>query len=199
MCLRHAEHRPHPIALSPAEREQAAFQRFATVYAEGMARQARDGDRRRAERERRALAFSIERLVDAIAGGTDTPAIRSRLAESEARKAALDGELAALAAPAPALHPNLPELYRRQVDRFRALLAGGEAGRLEATRILREIIERINVHPGERRGETDLELTGRLAAILDLAAGGTGRERGRAGLLLKMVAAEGFEPPTKGL
>jgi hypothetical protein len=40
---------------------------------------------------------------------------RPKLDELESRKAALEAELAAAPSPAPRLHPNLAEIYRRKV------------------------------------------------------------------------------------
>jgi site-specific DNA recombinase len=57
----------------------------------------------------------IERLVDAITEGTRAVAVRDQLAALEQRRLALETEAATVAAPAPRLHPNLAEVYRRKV------------------------------------------------------------------------------------
>jgi site-specific DNA recombinase len=57
----------------------------------------------------------IERIVDAITEGTRAVAVRDQLAALEQRRLALETEAATVAAPAPRLHPNLAEVYRRKV------------------------------------------------------------------------------------
>lgn len=66
--------------------------------------------------------------------------------------------------------PNLPELYRRKVEQLTAALAL-PATRDQAKTILRSMIEKIVVQPGAGRGETILQLHGRIAEILAFAAG----------------------------
>ena len=67
----------------------------------------------------------------------------------------------------PALHPNLPELYRRKVAALEDALRdpGAAAAAAEA---LRSLIDAILVYPGERRGQVHVELRGDLAAFLRL-------------------------------
>ena len=74
------------------------------------------------------------------------------LREVQRQQAALIAETvrAGFAEPVPALHPNLPELYRRRVE------------------ALRSLIDAILVLPGEHRGEVTVQLRGDLAAFLHL-------------------------------
>jgi hypothetical protein len=65
----------------------------------------------------------IGRAVDAILEGTAPAALRERLGSLEARKVDLERELATTEAPAPRLHPNLAEVYRKRG--VEALAAGG--------------------------------------------------------------------------
>jgi site-specific DNA recombinase len=66
----------------------------------------------------------IQRAVDAILAGRDSPALSERLAQFEARRAVLAAELEGMAAPAPRLRPNLAELYRRRMGSLVEALAG---------------------------------------------------------------------------
>lgn len=79
----------------------------------------------------------IGRAVDAILEGAAPAALRERLATLEARKADLERELATTAAPAPRLHPNLAEVYRRKVAELSEALSsddGAEARELVSKR-----------------------------------------------------------------
>lgn len=61
------------------------------------------------------------------------------------------------------LHPNLAELYRRQIEALhRALIH--PATRDEAFAILRQLIERVTVHPREEGVE--IELQGEIVAMV---------------------------------
>jgi len=69
--------------------------------------------------------------------------------------------------PAPRLHLNLAELYRRKVADLQS--ASAEPGtRTEALDILRGLIERVALHPVEKGFE--IELIGEIAAMVDLGA-----------------------------
>ncbi len=58
----------------------------------------------------------LERLIDAIANGVSIAAIQARLTTFEARRIALEAELASATAAAPALRPSLPEIYRGHIE-----------------------------------------------------------------------------------
>jgi integrase len=64
-----------------------------------------------------------------------------------------------------AIHPNLPDLYRRKVARLQQVLAD-EASRPQVVEIIRSLIDRIEVHPGKERGHCDVLLVGALAQII---------------------------------
>jgi site-specific DNA recombinase len=69
------------------------------------------------------------------------------MAELEAERARLAAALEATApAPPVALHPNLPALYRRQVERLEAAL-NDPMIRDEAAEVLRELIEKVVLLP----------------------------------------------------
>lgn len=128
--------------------------------------------RQRLEAERGALCRKLDGLYDAIAEGLRTPGLREKLEALEARKAELE---ALIAAPAPSpvrLHPNLAELYRRNVIELSQTLQD-PALRVPALERIRGLITGVRV-----RHEADfvlLELDGALSAMVGLAQGGTAK------------------------
>ena len=66
------------------------------------------------------------------------------------------------------MHPNLPALYRRRVETLESALSDPELSTL-AAEALRSLIEGIEIHPGERRGEVSVVLPGDPAALLEAA------------------------------
>ncbi len=63
------------------------------------------------------------------------------------------------------VHPNVEELYRKKVTRLHGLLTD-ETTRHQAMDFIRSMIERIEVHAGQERGNPDVILIGALAQIL---------------------------------
>jgi site-specific DNA recombinase len=72
------------------------------------------------------------------------------------------------------MHPNLAELYRREVEQLHEALIDPSC-RDEAFGILRGLIDRISVHPGE--SGLEIELTGAIVAMVELALGSAESER----------------------
>ncbi|MBX6376788.1 MAG: hypothetical protein IRZ13_21490, partial [Acetobacteraceae bacterium] len=150
---------------------------------------------RRQELER--VGRQIGRLVDAIAEGAPAASLRERLAALERRKGELEAELAVCDAPAPRLHPNLAEVYRRRVAELTAALAAEDAA--EVRERVRGLVEEIRLVPED--GRLRIEVRGALGAILRLAEEGA-RNRQRPGEVvagavvgqIKLGAGAGFEP-----
>jgi hypothetical protein len=112
-------------------------------------------------------------VTEAIADGLRAPGLQSRLDEIEERKAALAAELDAAPPPAPRLHPNLAEVYRKKVADLQTALAD-PATHTEALEILRALIERVEVRQVEVRQAEDgfaIELLGEIARMVTLSAG----------------------------
>jgi hypothetical protein len=64
--------------------------------------------------------------------------------ELEGRRAALEAEIAAASgAPAPRLHPNLPEAYRARVARLREALASAGPNGVKALEAARTLVARV--------------------------------------------------------
>jgi plasmid stabilization system protein ParE len=150
-----------------------------------------------AEREIRDLSDRINRIVAAIEIGTDTEAMRNRLKELECQKAEfIAGKKHGNKTSLLQAHPNLAELYRRKVHRIREELNADAETRRQTAQIFRSLIERIVIHPESGRGKVRIELYGQITGILDIP--GAKNEAGTESVIM-MVAAEGLEPPTKGL
>src|SRR5260370_4972525 len=94
--------------------------------------------------------------------------LQTRLDELEARKVALQREVAAAPTSAPRLHPNLAEVYRRKVENLQEALRDPSTHN-EALGILRGLVDRVVVTPSER-GFT-IELIGAIAHMIKLSAG----------------------------
>ena len=107
---------------------------------------------------------SIARCVEFVASGDGAPgAIRDKLADLEARKRSLEKELKTRpGANVVEIHPNFPDLYRRKVAELGNLLADNDE-RPRAMGAIRELIDRIEVLPGLKRGACQVTLAGILA------------------------------------
>ena len=72
-----------------------------------------------------------------------------RLRELEKRRLELEPELETAAAPAPRLHPNNAEVYRRKVEELHRALRAEDAG--PARELIRGLVEAIVLIPDEER------------------------------------------------
>ena len=127
------------------------------------------------------IRHQIDRLVDALANGTPPAAVNDRLIALEARRIALEAEIATTQAPAPRLHPNLAELYRQRVAELAAALRAEDAD--HARSVIRGLVEEIRLLPeGDRHR---IEVRGELGAILRLSEAANAAETE---VQIKMVA-----------
>jgi DNA invertase Pin-like site-specific DNA recombinase len=126
---------------------------------------ARQTEKALADVERR-----INSIMDAIEMGITTATTKSRLLELEAEQNRLTSLLKVAPEARPAIHPNLAQLYRQKVARLEIEL-NDPAISAEAKSVLRSMIEKIVIHPGDKRGEVQLELHGELANILAITVG----------------------------
>jgi site-specific DNA recombinase len=177
--------------LKEALLNEDALQAFADEFRKCFVEQGRD--RRKEElrlaKEAKGLQGKIERLVTAIADGTDTPAMRIQLIELEQRKAQADRAVAETTGSAQvvALLPNLPDAFRRKVENLEAAMAADGVVAQAAQAALREMIEEIVATPGDQRGAWTLEIRTRTDALLGLATGETPGDR----WLLTMASPRG--------
>ena len=173
---------------------------FAAEFRRELARlrKERHGYERQHIKELQTVKRGIKRCLDYITSGDGEPGlVRDQLEDLEARKRALEAGLKQGDNEVTIdVHPNLGELYRRKVHELQTLLED-ETARPQAMGIIRSLIERIDVHPAEERGQCDVIMVGALAQILAFtqqkttAASGSGDD----GTFL-MVAGAGFEPAT---
>jgi site-specific DNA recombinase len=119
--------------------------------------------------------------------------MKDELLALEARKVELAAAIARAPTPAPRLHPNLAEIYRRKVIRLREELNRDEL-RAEAAQALRALISEVRLM--SESGHLGIELAGNLAAILAFAAKKKPVRVGPDGLQTTVVAGVGFEPTT---
>ncbi len=154
----------------------------------------------RLERDVGRLSRELERVIDAIAEGRGDPAVlgpRSTAIYHERNRVAAELEAAPPTSEYVGLHPASLARYEEQLGRLsEALGRGVREGDTEAAEALRDLVEKVTVfRDPSRPGGVQIEVAGRLNALLGEEAY-PNRVRGVWG---KMVAEEGFEPPTHGL
>ena len=101
--------------------------------------------------KRRELADvkrKLDGLIEAIAEGLRAPGLQQRLDELEARRTEIEQSLAASPTAPVRLHPNLAQVYRRQVEQLQHALNHPEI-RDEAMQVLRGLIEQVSIGPAE--------------------------------------------------
>ncbi|MFX9684471.1 hypothetical protein ABTP08_20650, partial [Acinetobacter baumannii] len=84
-------------------------------------------------------------------------ALSARLTELEARQDELNARQSDAPADLPDIHPNIGDIYRRRIERLTEALNHPDDAR-EAAEALREVIDRIVIIPGEKRGEVQVTL-----------------------------------------
>lgn len=148
-------------------------------------------------KELKTVSRKLNGLIEAIADGLRTPGLKGRLMELEQRKKSLEEELAHAPAPAPRLHPGLADIYRRKVENLHEALAN-PGTQDEALRLLRGLIERIELLPIEDGFE--IELTGAIAHMVALSLDQPDTKKAvfdeKTACSVKVVAGTGFEPVT---
>ena len=181
----------------------SAFEEFAREYRETYKRRRSELNQRGAviSRKLKAIENSIERIVDAIAEGTASQALKGKLVRLEAEMESLKSEERSLVTEqAPELHPNLPALYRSRVTDLEKALTRTPLEQASATEIIRSLISGIVVFPGESRGDVTIRVEGSIPAILELARqrerAPNRRERMRNRGVVLLVPRGGIEPPT---
>jgi site-specific DNA recombinase len=146
------------------------------------------------------LNRETDRLVDAIAKGRGDPAVlgqRSTELNEERKKVTAELMVDPKSTDVVALHPTVLARYEFQLSDLQdALSKGIRAGDSEAAEAIRELIDTVTVYRDSSRiGGLTVEIVGRLNALL----GEQAYPNKVSGVWGKMVAEEGFEPPTHGL
>lgn len=138
------------------------------AYAEEINRLNHDR-RAQAESDHRALQTTeraIAGIMAAIEDGMYQPSMKARMDELERQKAEIAERLAQAPADIPDVHPNVANIYRKNVVRFSEALDDAAGGR-EAAQALRSLIGEVVLTPGAKHGEVYAELRGELMGILD--------------------------------
>jgi site-specific DNA recombinase len=160
-------------------------------------RKERLGSSRQLLKDLQEVKRGIARCLDFITGGDGDPgSVRDQLLRLEARKREINADLKPLERDTEiAIHPNLPELYRRKVAALQQAL-GDEATRPHAVELIRSLLDRVEVHPSQERGRCAVTIVGALAQLLAFAQQKTTAASPGDGGTFLMVAGGGFEPPT---
>lgn len=122
-----------------------------------------------AEATRRELgetARAIAEIVRVIEQGGWHCALSDRLTELEARQDNLTARLTDIPQDVPDLHPGIADIWRRRIEHLAETLSHPDDAP-EAIDTIREVIDRIVVTPGEKRGSYTITLQGELGTILD--------------------------------
>ena len=122
--------------------------------------------------------------------------MRDQLRRLEARKRQIDADFRIQQQGMEiAIHPNLPDLYRKKVAKLYQALQH-EATRSQAVETIRSLVDRIEVSPSPEQSHCEVTIEGVLARILAFAhEKTTAASMGDGGTFL-MVAGVGFEPTT---
>ena len=139
----------------------------------------------------------IDRIVIAIAEGTDTPALRQALLRLESEKAQTERKTKSTRRAYNIKSPsNLEKIYADKIENLQSTLNAKSEIKNEAIPIFRNLIDRIILHPGQGRGKMSIEIYGEPSAFFLL---GHECQNAADDRMIKVVAGEGLEPPTRGL
>ena len=169
---------------------------FVTTWGRKMAELRAGETQRRAQAEKRLreVEKKLAGVIAAIEDGAYSPTLRDRLSELETEKETLAADLTAMDPPPVVdFHPHLPKVYRDKVANLQEALQADDDSRHKAAQILRSLIDRIVLIPGEQRGEIHIELHGALAALLRFARGtAPGDDKFGPEFIKAVVAGGGF-------
>ena len=130
-------------------------------------RKQRSTHERQSQKDLNKINTAIKRCLKYVTEGDGDPGlVRDELRALEQQKKDLDHVIKSTHnETAIEVHPNIAELYRKKVLELQTLLAD-ETSRPQAMEIIRSMIDHIEVHAGEERGEAEVILVGALAQIL---------------------------------
>ena len=169
-------------------RHPEALQVYIEEYQNEMARQRRDVGRRRAKLQK---GEAIERLVATVAAGTiSSELVKAKSDELTAERDRLKAELYIIDRDAPsnvALHPQAVKHFQRTMGELAGAMAAGSGVQHNdvVSQNVRALISSVTINPGE---VPEVFVLGKLTSLISYPP-----------VALKMVPAEGFEPPTFGL
>ena len=144
------------------------------------------------------VTCEIGMLAANMLAAVASPALLKLLAEREAEKARLEGQLSTptMVAPSDTIlpHPALLQLFQEKVRRLRETL-DTETVRGEAAEILSTLIESVTIYP-EGKGGPEAEVVAKVADLIAFATNDNTALGGGAGRSMVVVAGTGFEPVT---
>ena len=126
----------------------------------------RDVGRQQTRSELSTTDRKLDGLYEAIADGLRTPGLKAKLEQLELKKEELELKFSSAPPPAPILHPNLAELYRRKIENLHASLDKPES-RTEAAEILRGLVKSIQVRNID--DGIEIELVGEITNMIETA------------------------------
>ncbi len=170
------------------------------TYREDRARLDRESRQihRRSIARAREIDSQIDRLVSAIANGAgDVPQVVEKLQALRDERTGLQNVMDENdAGRVVMLHPNFARAYQAAVRDITEVLSNETVDGMEGRQAIRALVDRVILTPKADARGMDIDIEGRLAAMLDLSRGN--RPRAKQGTV-PMVAEEGLEPPTRGL
>lgn len=146
-----------------------------------------EADRAKRERRMAEIDRAIRAVIAMVEGGTDPLSVVPRMRELEAERDALKTAAVPPEAPPLAVHPGIAERYREVVRDLRDVLAKNSPDRkAEVFMGVRDLIDRIVIYAHGDAEDRDIELHGKISALLG------GAKQGREGMRA-LVAGTGFE------
>ena len=132
-----------------------------------------------------------KKLIALVECGADPQNVLPRLKELEGERAHLQEQTKNVGNRVIKILPDLVGRYRTMRDLRAALAERSAEQKFEVAASIRNLVEKIVIYPSKHPQGRDLELVGQLAALLHKEAPRNGMRR--------VVAEDGFEPPTHGL
>ena len=120
-------------------------------------------------RELAEVKRKLDGLIDAIADGLRAPGLQQRLDELEKLRKEIEQELSAEPTSPIRLHPNLAQVYRRQVRSAFQHAPNDPEIRDEAIQILRGLVERGSIRPV--KDGLEIEIVGEISKMVELGIG----------------------------
>jgi site-specific DNA recombinase len=150
-----------------------------------------EADRRQSQRLGE-VERAVKNLITLVESGANPQIVMPRLKELDAERASLQNESKSVGSEVIEIHPAIADHYRTIVRDLRAALAKRSSEqKREVVASVRALVEKIVIYPNNDPEGRDLELVGQLTALLGTKKPSNG--------MRKVVAEDGFEPPTHGL
>jgi site-specific DNA recombinase len=150
-----------------------------------------EADRRRSRRLGE-VDRAVKNLITLVESGANPQSVMPRLKELDAERARLQDESKGAGSEVIEIYPAVADHYRTMVRDLRATLAERSSEeKREVVASVRALVEKIVIYPNNDPEGRDLELVGQLTALI-----GTNKPRNG---MRRVVAEDGFEPPTHGL